>query len=39
MAAILVPDGEPPSAEVVALGPLVLPSLHEVRAHLAQLPT
>jgi HAD superfamily hydrolase (TIGR01509 family) len=38
MAAILVPDGEPPSAEVVALGPLVLPSLHEVRAHLALLP-
>jgi HAD superfamily hydrolase (TIGR01509 family) len=38
MAPIMVPDGEVPSPEVLALAPLVLPSLTEVRLHIEQLP-
>jgi HAD superfamily hydrolase (TIGR01509 family) len=38
MAAIVVPDLHAPSAALRAAGPLVLPSLHDVRAHLMALP-
>ena len=38
MTPILVPDIAAPSADLVALGPLQLPDLHAVRAHLATLP-
>jgi HAD superfamily hydrolase (TIGR01509 family) len=38
MAAILVPDRDAPSPEVLALEPLVLGSLAEVRAHIERLP-
>lgn len=38
MAPILVPDGVAPSRELLALDPLVLPSLGAVRSLLAQLP-
>jgi beta-phosphoglucomutase-like phosphatase (HAD superfamily) len=38
MMPIMVPDLHAPSAELLARGPLVLPTLHEVRAHLAMLP-
>jgi HAD superfamily hydrolase (TIGR01509 family) len=38
IAPIMVPDLHPPSEELAALGPLVLPSLVEVRLHLASLP-
>jgi HAD superfamily hydrolase (TIGR01509 family) len=38
MAAIVVPDLHAPSDALVAAGPLVLSTLHEVRAHLAGLP-
>jgi HAD superfamily hydrolase (TIGR01509 family) len=38
MAPILVPDRDTPSRELLALEPLVLPSLVDVRLHLAQLP-
>jgi HAD superfamily hydrolase (TIGR01509 family) len=38
MAAIIVPDLHAPSDALVAAGPLVLSTLHEVRAHLAGLP-
>ena len=37
MTAVMVPDLAPPSPELLALAPLVLASLHEVRAHLAAL--
>ena len=39
MLPIMVPDLIPPSAELVALDLIVLPSLHDVLAHLAALPT
>jgi len=35
---IMVPDLHPPSADLLALGPLVLASLERVREHLASLP-
>ena len=38
MTPIMVPDMQPPSDALLELGPLVLPTLHEVRAHLARLP-
>lgn len=38
MVPILVPDRHAPSRELLALEPLVLPSLVDVRLHLAQLP-
>ncbi len=38
MAAIMVPDLHAPSDKLVAQGHLVLPTLHDVRAHLAILP-
>jgi HAD superfamily hydrolase (TIGR01509 family) len=38
MAPILVPDLDAPSRALLALGPLVLPSLVDVRLHLARLP-
>lgn len=38
VAPIMVPDLHPPSPSLRALDPLVLPSLHDVRAHLATLP-
>ena len=38
MTPIMVPDLHPPSAGLLALEPLVLPSLAEVPAHLAALP-
>ena len=38
MVAILVPDGHAPTVELAALASIVLPSLVEVRAHLAGLP-
>jgi beta-phosphoglucomutase-like phosphatase (HAD superfamily) len=38
MTAIVVPDLHAPSDALVAAGPLVLSTLHEVRAHLAGLP-
>jgi hypothetical protein len=37
MTPIMVPDLKPPSAELRSLDPLVLPSLPDVRAHLALL--
>ena len=38
MTPIMVPDMHPPSAGLLALGLVVLPSLHDVLAHLAALP-
>lgn len=38
MAPIMVPDFRTPSAALVAEGPLVLSTLHDVRGHLAALP-
>jgi HAD superfamily hydrolase (TIGR01509 family) len=38
MMPIMVPDSQPPSADLVAIGLLVLPTLHEVLRHLATLP-
>lgn len=38
MTPIMVPDMLAPSAALLAFHPMVLPSLHEVRAHLAGLP-
>jgi HAD superfamily hydrolase (TIGR01509 family) len=38
IAAIMVPDMHPPSADLLALSPLVLPSLFEVHDHLRGLP-
>jgi HAD superfamily hydrolase (TIGR01509 family) len=38
IAPIMVPDLHPPSADLMALAPLVLASLTEVRAHLQALP-
>ena len=38
MMPIMVPDSHPPSADLVAIGLLVLPTLHEVLRHLATLP-
>ena len=38
MMPIMVPDLHGPSPELLAREPLVLASLHEVRAHLALLP-
>jgi hypothetical protein len=38
MIPIMVPDLHAPSAHLVALDVLVLPTLHEVREHLAALP-
>ena len=38
MAAVMVPDLLAPSASLLAIEPLVLGSLHEVRAHLSALP-
>jgi beta-phosphoglucomutase-like phosphatase (HAD superfamily) len=38
MTPIMVPDSHPPSAELVALDLLVLPTLHDVLQHLAALP-
>jgi HAD superfamily hydrolase (TIGR01509 family) len=38
MAPILIPDLKPPSAELLGLAPLVLPTLAAVRDHLAALP-
>lgn len=38
IAPIMVPDLHPPSSALCAFDPLVLPSLHDVRAHLATLP-
>ena len=38
MMPIMVPDSHPPSADLVAIELLVLPTLHEVLRHLAALP-
>lgn len=38
MTPIMVPDMHPPSADLLALDVVVLPSLHDVLAHLAALP-
>ena len=38
MAAVMVPDLLAPSASLLAIEPLVLPSLHDVRSHLSALP-
>jgi beta-phosphoglucomutase-like phosphatase (HAD superfamily) len=38
MTVLMVPDLVPPSAALMAAGPLVMASLHEARAHLAALP-
>ena len=38
MTPIMVPDMHPPSADLIALDLVVLPSLHDVLAHLAALP-
>jgi HAD superfamily hydrolase (TIGR01509 family) len=39
IAPIMVPDLHPPSADLLALSPLVLPSLIDVRLHLSSLPS
>ncbi len=39
MAPIMVPDLHPPSADLIALDVVVLPSLHDVLGHLASLPS
>jgi hypothetical protein len=38
MMPIMVPDLHPPSADLVALDLVVLPTLHDVLEHLAALP-
>jgi beta-phosphoglucomutase-like phosphatase (HAD superfamily) len=39
MTPIMVPDLHPPSAALLAMRPLVLATLHDVRAHLMTLPS